>query len=76
VWSWQSDRLNGVTDLTVIYVTLLMLIYLKDTSVIAKAGSFIEHKISESLLVLQNQEKLTDSEKNVWLNVDQERPQT
>jgi hypothetical protein len=20
VWSWQSDRLNGVTDLTVIYV--------------------------------------------------------
>jgi hypothetical protein len=56
--------------------TLLMLLYLKDTSVIAKAGSFIEHKISESLLVLQNQKKLTDSEKNVWLNVDQERPQT
>jgi hypothetical protein len=21
VWSWQSDRLNGVTDLTVIYVS-------------------------------------------------------
>jgi hypothetical protein len=50
--------------------------YLKDTSVIAKAESSIEHKISKSLLVLQNQEKLTNSEKNVWLIVDQERLQT
>jgi hypothetical protein len=44
--------------------------------VIAKAESSIEHKIRESLFVLQSQEKETNIEKNVWLNVDQERPQT
>jgi hypothetical protein len=55
--------------------TLLMLMYLNDTSVIAKSRTSIEDKIRESLFVLQNQEKDKNSEKNVWLNMKQERLQ-